>query len=272
MFLISLLFLLLSPASIFAKNVPRLDNAKNHDQRIVNLSYTGFGSATITFKDPRENEIFDYAIVTKYTTYHPNILTNALVANGYKTTMLESGRLCGWTKVKSVYRTLGMDFRNHRGDIYWKYSDSIHIPSSMSQAPSEDIINDITNILIRNPPAGDVYLLCTIILAWTTSLLSYMLFMILLMACIKKFDRNTNRSKDTEVDEGIELDSMEIPNYDSLPETVIGATPFEDVKYTYTGPQSGRTPSTGSMRSDLLPTYSREETRHGSTFDNIRIG
>ena len=92
------------------------------------------------------------------------------------------------------------------------------------------------------------------------------------MACIKKFDRNTNRSKDTEVDEGIELDSMEIPNYDSLSETVIGATPFEDVKYTYTSPQSGRTPSTGSMRSDLLPTYSREETRHGSTFDNIRIG
>jgi hypothetical protein len=99
-----------------------------------------------------------------------------------------------------------------------------------------------------------------------------MLFMILLMACIKKFDRNTSRSKDTEVDEDIELDSMEIPNDDSLPETVIGATPFEDVKYTYTSSQPGRTPSAGSMRSDFLPTYSREETRHGSTFDNIRIG
>ncbi|KAL1793526.1 hypothetical protein ACET3X_008508 [Alternaria dauci] len=269
--LTSLLVVSLSPASIFAKCVPRADDIKTDEQCTASLSYTGFGRATITFIDPGTNASLDYAIVTKYTTYYPDILANALVANGYDTTVLESDGLRGWTKYRSVYRTLGIDFHNHRGDIYWKQRDATYAPSLTSRAPSEDAFSDITKILMRNPPAGDVYMLCTIILAWTTSLLGYMLFMVLLMACIKKCDRNTNKSKGDEADEGIELDSLEVSNSHSLPDTITATTPFDDVKYNYTSPSPSRRLTTGTVHSDFLPTYSRQQSEYGVKFDNIRL-
>ncbi|KAG9196095.1 hypothetical protein G6011_01216 [Alternaria panax] len=272
MFLTSVLFLLLSPTLIFAKSVPRADNTKALDQRTVELSYNGFSSRTVTFKDPQEDSLFDYAIVTKYTYYYPDILLHALVFKGYSNNPLDVNELRGWTKVKSVYSTLGLDIHNHRGDIYWKYRDSARIPSSTGQTPSQNSIDRISKILIDNPPAADAFMVCTIILAWTTSLLAYILLMLLLMACIKKSDRNTNGSKETEADEGIELDSMKAPDEDSLAGTTAAATPFEDVKYIYASPQLDRAAPTDTAHTDVLPTYSRQESGCGATFDNVRLG
>jgi hypothetical protein len=275
MFLTPSIFLLVLPALIFAKTVPQADNSKTHC-----LQYGGFSSAMVTFNDPAENSMFDYAVVTKYNTYYPDILTYAFAFNGFTPSKLGNDRLCGWKKIAAVHGILGLDFNNHRGDMHWKYSDlrlidqpknaatlsnwtatdPTHYPPFTGQTPSQEATERIRNILIVNPPAGDVFMFCTIILAWTTSLLGYILFMMLLMTCISKSDRNTDESKDTEIDEGIELDSIKAPDMDSLAGSTAVAASFEDVKWDYPSPQ----PSTDTMRSESLPTYSRWVSGHGA--------
>ncbi|CAG5176030.1 uncharacterized protein ALTATR162_LOCUS8280 [Alternaria atra] len=271
MILVSLLVMLLSPILIFAKSVPRAEDAKIHSQHTVCLSYQGSNRGVVTFNDPKENDVFDYAIVTKYTTYYPNALVHALVFNRFSTLLLDNDKMCGWRKVKSVYGSLGLDFHNHRGDIYWKYSDSAHISTSNGQTPSQESIDRISRILTDNPPAGDAYMFCAIILAWTTSLLGYILFMILLMTCIRKTDRNANESRDKEVDEGIELASIKAPDTDSLVGTTAAATPLDDVKHVYTSPHPGSLTSNDTTCFDPLPTYSRQGQGCGATFHNVRL-
>ncbi|KAH6866810.1 hypothetical protein BKA58DRAFT_388664 [Alternaria rosae] len=267
MFLMSTLLLLLLPTSLFAKTVPRADDTKALTKPTVCLPHDGFGSATVAFSNPHGKNMFGYAIVTKHTTYYPQILKNALAIKGFKLSEVGNDQLCGWTKAAAVYSTLGLDFHNHRGDIYWKHSDFYSIGDlsdsvglsdrAASQAaripPSiEQTIHDVSNILLENQPAGDVYMFSTIILAWTTSLFGYILFMLLLMACIKKADRTTNKSKDNEVDEGIELETIKVPDTDSLAGAHSKAGPFEDVKWEYPSPQR----STDTKRSEPLPMYS----------------
>ena len=270
----STLLLLLLPTSLFAKTIPRADNVEIHTKPAKCLHYVGFGSETITFKDLYENNTFDYAIVTKYTTYYPDILKNALAVKGFQLSDLGNDQLCGWTKAAAVYSTLGLDFHSHRGDIYWKHSDAHSVGDSRdSVGPSkrsdnkaarlppsiEGSIVAISNILIANPPAGDVYMFSTIILAWTTSLFGYILLMLLLMACIRKADRTTNTSRDNEVDEGIELESIKAPDTDTLARTDSAAAGlFEDVKWEYPSPQR----STDTKRPEPLPMYSLWGPRH----------
>jgi hypothetical protein len=268
MFLASVLALILLPVLLFAKRVPRTDDTNNNPERTRCLQQHGWSSSTVPFNNPADNNMFDYAIVTKYTTYYPAILTHALAFNGFETSRLNQDKLCGWKKAAAVHGTLGLDFNNHRGDIYWRYSDihsigSAHDPVGLSNRaankaanipPSvEQTVRSISKILIDNPPAGDVYMFCTIILAWTTSLFGYILFMMLLMACISKCDGNTNKKTDTEVDDGIELESIKATNTDGLAGSTAEASQFEDVKWDYASTQ----PSTDTKRPESLPTYSR---------------
>ncbi|KAI4659526.1 uncharacterized protein J4E79_006058 [Alternaria viburni] len=273
MFLMSTLLLLLLPTSLSAKTIPRADDIEIHTKPNICLPHDGFGSMTVNFRNPDENTV-EYAVVTKYTTYYPDILKNALAVKGFQLSGLENDQLCGWTKAAAVYSTLGLDFHSHRGDIYWKHSDAHSVggprdsvgPSKRSankaaRLPSsiKDSVVAISNVLIANPPAGDVYMFSTIILAWTTSLFGYILLMLLLMACIRKADRTTNTSKDNEVDEGIELESIKAPDTESLARTDSAAAgPFEDVKWEYPSPQR----STDTKRAEPLPMYSVWGSRH----------
>jgi hypothetical protein len=271
MFLTSFLFLSLLPTLISAKSVPRANDAKTHPPLTICLPNGIFGSTPVVFNGPGREELFYYAIVTKYTTYYPTDLAHALVSEGYNSIGLSSDILCDWQKLKSVHGSLGLDFNNHRGDIYWKPNPT-HIPSSIDKVPSEDTINHITRILIKNPPAGDVYMFSTIILAWATSLLGYILFMVLLMSCIKKSDRNKDKSMDKEDHDDIELESIKAPDTDNLARTTAAASPFEDLKYIYGRPHTGSTTSTDTTRSEPLPTYSRQEPGYGSRFDDVCLG
>ncbi|KAI4679109.1 uncharacterized protein J4E88_006402 [Alternaria novae-zelandiae] len=268
MFLMSALLLLLLNTLLFATTIPRADNVEIYTKPNICLPHDGFGSRVIAFSNPHENNMFQYAVVTKYTTYYPDILKNALAVKGFQLSDLGNDQLCGWTKAAAVYSTLGLDFHSHRGDIYWKHSDAHSVgdardsvgPSKRSankaaRLPSsiKDSVVAISTILIANPPAGDVYMFSTIILAWTTSLFGYILLMLLLMACIRKADRTTNTSKDNEVDEGIELESIKAPDTDTLARTDSAAAgPFEDVKWEYPSPQR----STDTKRVEPLPMYS----------------
>ncbi|KAI4935701.1 uncharacterized protein J4E92_002992 [Alternaria infectoria] len=256
MFLMSTLLLLLLPTSLFAKTIPRADNVEIHTKPTKCLHYVGFSSETITFKDLYENNTFDYAIVTKYTTYYPAILSNALVSKYFELSVLSKDQLCGWTKAASVHSSLGLDFNNHRGDIYWKHSAASQTAQNLYP---ENAIRAIQDILEYNPPAGDVYMFSTIILAWTTSLFGYILLMLLLMACIRKADRTTNTSNNNEVDEGIELESIKAPDTESLAGADSAAAgPFEDVKWEYPSPQR----STNTKRPEPLPMYSLWGSSH----------
>jgi len=267
MLLMSTLLLLLLPTSLFAKAVPRADDIEIHTKPNICLPHDGFGSRTVALSDPHENNMFDYAVVTKYTTYYPDILEYAFAFKGFQLSDLGNDQLCGWTKAAAVYSTLGLNFHSHCGDIYWKHSDAHSAggsrdfvgPSKRSAdkaarlPPSvEGNIVAISNILIANPPAGDVYMFSTIILAWTTSLFGYILLMLLLMACIRKADRSTDKKTSNEVDEGIELEAIKAPDTESLAGADSAAGPFEDVKWEY--PSSQR--STDTKRAEPLPMYS----------------
>jgi hypothetical protein len=265
MFSASVLALILLPALLFAECIPRADDTNKNPERTRCLQQHDWSSSTVSFNNPTDNNMFDYAIVTKYTTYYPTILTHALAFNGFETSRLDQDKLCGWKKAAAVHGTLGLDFNNHRSDIYWRYIN-IHSTGSPHHSvgglsnraantpPSvEQTVRSISRILIDNPPAGDVYMFCTIILAWTTSLFGYILFMMLLMACIRKCDRNIDKKTDNELDDGIELESIKTTDTGGLEESTAEASPFEDVKWDYASTQ----PSTDTKRPESLPTYSR---------------
>lgn len=71
----------------------------------------------ITFYDPKATA-FEYAIITQYQKFYPDLLNYALQAHGNELISLSSDQECGWWKAASIYGQMGMNPANHRGDVY----------------------------------------------------------------------------------------------------------------------------------------------------------
>lgn len=74
-------------------------------------------SEMIFFRYPSDHA-FEYAVITPYKKYYPRLLEYALKANNFQLAAWQNNQACGWQKRESVYGSLGIDARNHRGDTY----------------------------------------------------------------------------------------------------------------------------------------------------------
>ena len=73
--------------------------------------------AMITFYD-NDSPTFHYAIITRYKSFYPTLLRYALQAERYQLTSPKIDEQCGWWKAASVHGRMGLESKNHRGDIY----------------------------------------------------------------------------------------------------------------------------------------------------------
>jgi hypothetical protein len=265
MFLTLIFSLLFLPLSSFARIIPRNGHTQTSSKPIGCHARYSPSHAVITFHDAGEEHDFDYAIVTKYRTYYPQQLANALQAGGYHITRLSKDEECGWHKATSV-STYGFLLDVNHGDVYWKYNDlswvdqpedsgipsgwvathNDHIPPHLDQRPSNSTIRDVAKILGNNEPAADLYysyVTSTIVLGYLASLMAFVLLLLCITRCADA--RKRRQSKRTDDTEGIELFSVKVPDGIDPP------------KRTYTTTRSSSTSST-----ETLPIYSVDGAKH----------
>ncbi|KAF1938270.1 hypothetical protein EJ02DRAFT_514657 [Clathrospora elynae] len=280
MFLIKLILLLFLSSSSLAKSIPPPGNTKTSPKRTDCHGRYSTNNAMVTFGDPNENSFFDYAIITGYRTYYPTVLEYALQLASFELTHKGENEECGWHKAKSVYEPYALAVPQHRGDVYWKYSDlrwisqpkdsnissgweakyANHIPPRTGVLPRNATIDTIVYILERNEPAGDVYQLSTMILGWLAGFMAYILLLLLLKCCVDKCalvgPKSTKDNEDDEGIEGIELSCIEAHNMDDLTEPDKATDSTAMIKHEYINTRKASMSSSESIRSEPLPVYS----------------
>jgi hypothetical protein len=265
MFLVLIFFLLFLPFLSLANSIPRNDHTQTFSKPSDCHARYNPSHAVIAFNDAGEEHDFDYAIVTKYRTYYPQQLANALQASGYHITNLSKDEECGWYKATSV-SSYGFLLNVHHGDVYWKYSDlhwanqpedsgipsgwvtkhNDHIPPHLDGQPSNSTIRDIAKILRNDEPAADLYysyVASTIVLGYLTSLMAFVLLLLSITRCVDA--RKRRQAKRTDDTEGIELVSVRVPDGIDPP------------KHAYNTTRSSPTSST-----ETLPIYSVDGASH----------
>ncbi|KAF2028446.1 hypothetical protein EK21DRAFT_20294, partial [Setomelanomma holmii] len=144
-----------------------------------------------------EDQDFDFAIETRYTTFYPTVLKMALKLDYFVPNVYIQQAKCGWHKARSVRSPSWSQVGQHRGTIFWKYSDldwvehlknythvshwraasPDHIPPRTGALPSNRTLDRIATILQDNEPAADVYQLATVLLGYTTGFLGFILIL-----------------------------------------------------------------------------------------------
>jgi hypothetical protein len=276
MFLTTIVLLFLLPCSILAKSIPRASTDKHHDKRTGCHDYTHLMHELLTFRHPSDDYYFDYAIYTRHWHYYPQLLRHALKDSGFQNTYLHADELCGWKKAKSVHYSMGLTYKLHRGDIYWKYSDlrwvtepkhsnvsshwaaddESHMPPSTGLRPYNATIDAIEWILKDNDPAADVYEIATFVLGYWAALTGFIVLMCLFMACMSWVGRMGRSAMPTTWDDdsdAIELDAIKTPD------SQIKAAPRKEgeaPKYSFEDTCHASASSTDTLRSEPLPIYS----------------
>ncbi|KAF1851117.1 uncharacterized protein K460DRAFT_391462 [Cucurbitaria berberidis CBS 394.84] len=244
------LFLLLFSTLLFAKTLPpseRIDSSRKHTSCHSQHSRI---NAMITFnrKDLFE---FDFAVITKYRTFYPDILRYALQVEAWQISRLGKDTECGWHKARSSSPN------NSSITSQWKAVADDHIPPVKGQLPSNETVDSISRILERNQPAGDVYELSTIILGYSSGFLAFLLLLVLVHHCAKDSDQPMlDTTKDVE---NVELSSITSQCITDFISAHRETTPAGVLKAIHTSTHERSMSSMNTIRSEPLPLYSVDQ-------------
>ncbi|OAL51174.1 hypothetical protein IQ07DRAFT_631090 [Pyrenochaeta sp. DS3sAY3a] len=184
--------------------LPILPSAASPETPITNIGRTichnrlSGKDGRISFYSP-ELPWYDFAIVTGYRNFYPDVLKCALQVQNWRLLPANDAH-CGWHKATSEHSFLEL---NNRGDIYWRYNDtrrqsqsdntntSLHpnaeidgqISVQRQLLPSNATLHAISRILERNRPTADIYELSTIILGYVSGFLAFLLLLSLVHRC-----------------------------------------------------------------------------------------
>lgn len=237
----------------------------------------------ITFYDEKSPK-FDFAIITRYRTFYPHLLRYALQAERYQLTPLKSDEECGWWKADSVRGQIGLDSTNHRGDIYWKYSDlrwvstsnnfnesphwnassESHIPPRVGELPNKADLEAIAHILKINQPAGDIYQVSTILLGYASGFMASILLLLSIKYCAES---RIQAKRDNPTPQIQELELAPLSN-DPSPSRYTATPDVTKPIPNHTTSQVVATSSLHNSHSEPLPPYSIKASGNVQTVTN----
>lgn len=230
----------------------------------------------ISFYSP-ELPWYDFAIVTGYRNFYPDVLKCALKVQNWRL-LPANDAYCGWHKATSGHSFLDL---NNRGDIYWRYNDargqsqsdntSLHPnaeidgqTSVQSQLlPSNATLQTISAILERNHPTADIYELSTIILGYVSGFLAFLLLLSLVHRCSLSGPRVQAASHTNSNDIELEPSKSHLSQLSQDTRRPLSHTKIHENGFA--GSMSTSAPLVQSIDWDPLPTYAMSTARHGTS-------